>query len=981
MSKIEEYLSKIQSAIYGKDVRQSIHDAIAQCYSDVSNPTLSSDAMKTTVNTRIQELLDNGTLSNMTIADGSIETVKIADKAITEDKLTSEIVESLHSAGYVLGADGKKYAVSVDANGNPIATRFCEIPKNGLLCDIHIENGTVVDSTGNINLSNFKINDDGTFSGDGKRYSTYGTDILSGKTITNRTVLLLVDNLFANPSEPCIITDVDRGYGIRVNGSNGVNGVFFDFVGLIFGFPSGIPNTSWLANYANTDKTQYFNDSFLQVVTADFDNNLAKVYYLNSDTVYSTTKMTSTTSTSLWKVTDQAHLKRLIVYDRVLTDDEVYGLSKTVHNFDGLIATSHDFVQGMTGLGTPSAYAKHLGESVPFEFCTDTNTTEGPQTVSYHGKERTFINVNKGTPTLESDEVTSTFEAIYFINPIESLNVGDMYKVEAMVYPYNILTDSYDVEYTSSNESVVECYHGALVAKSVGNATITATITGTSISATMTVAITEKEAVTENFYRVPVSYGSGLAFLESDDGKYVWMAMMDAITKAHEAGFNGVVFPCNVYHVKPTKSGANCIIPSDFTIDFNGATILMDDNEFCHTSKNRPDSSLNPYCLFQFGNFKGTDEYYGYCHNSHLKNLHFYGERRQMKELGYPESNYGEQVLFCKFSLGSVGCSVENIDFHDTVGFNLATTTNGFDQWSGTSKDGAIRGCIRYSDFKLGKTDADGTNVTTTDGADWYTTDFLKLGFTYADRPTLYTDMKFYKVGKMDTATTYGLATRWYEIFWFDADKKLLDYRTHQMCLEKYLLPENAVYFKVNARFDSAPTASIEGKVDVPHVIRVFPAIDPERCEIKNCSFENPHASALSMTGGCNFTLSNIYSENGHSPLGIWSIDYEDGWQAMRHNINYKIMCKGLMVNAGGHDTTTIKSIIDTYRSGSESESHNLIDCAVSNLQLMPKTNDVLDCVTTKNDIGTYGKSTLTLQNKARLRKINFIKDSSIILF
>ncbi len=117
-------MSKIQSAIYGKDVRQSIHDAIAQCYSDVSNPTLSSDAMKTTVNTRIQELLDNGTLSNMTIADGSIETVKIADKAITEDKLTSEIVESLHSAGYVLGADGKKYAVSVDANGALCETNY-----------------------------------------------------------------------------------------------------------------------------------------------------------------------------------------------------------------------------------------------------------------------------------------------------------------------------------------------------------------------------------------------------------------------------------------------------------------------------------------------------------------------------------------------------------------------------------------------------------------------------------------------------------------------------------------------------------------------------------------------------------------------------------------------------------------------------------------------------------------------------------------
>lgn len=34
MSKIQEYLSKIGTAVYGKDVRQSIIDAIKQCYED-----------------------------------------------------------------------------------------------------------------------------------------------------------------------------------------------------------------------------------------------------------------------------------------------------------------------------------------------------------------------------------------------------------------------------------------------------------------------------------------------------------------------------------------------------------------------------------------------------------------------------------------------------------------------------------------------------------------------------------------------------------------------------------------------------------------------------------------------------------------------------------------------------------------------------------------------------------------------------------
>lgn len=45
MSRISGLLQQIMSAVYGKDVRQSIHDAIKQCYTDVSNAkTLSEDA-------------------------------------------------------------------------------------------------------------------------------------------------------------------------------------------------------------------------------------------------------------------------------------------------------------------------------------------------------------------------------------------------------------------------------------------------------------------------------------------------------------------------------------------------------------------------------------------------------------------------------------------------------------------------------------------------------------------------------------------------------------------------------------------------------------------------------------------------------------------------------------------------------------------------------------------------------------------------
>lgn len=46
MSRISNLLAQILSAVYGKDVRQAIHDSIEQCYSDVSTAkTLADDSV------------------------------------------------------------------------------------------------------------------------------------------------------------------------------------------------------------------------------------------------------------------------------------------------------------------------------------------------------------------------------------------------------------------------------------------------------------------------------------------------------------------------------------------------------------------------------------------------------------------------------------------------------------------------------------------------------------------------------------------------------------------------------------------------------------------------------------------------------------------------------------------------------------------------------------------------------------------------
>lgn len=915
------------------------------------------------------------------------------EKSIEEKHLSDDLLSEIKQAGYIVGQDGNKYKITIDENGKIVPNRIYEIDTNGLLCDIQIINGAVVDTTGNVNTSGFAVTDD-YFVGDSPMYGSTPecTNIINGQSLGSRTIVLLGD---FDEATHVIFGNNDTMYGLRF-GKNSA-----DYSGGFSTFSKILLPVQEFMKYGNTKyniplplaytRANISKDPLLMtdlhnvffVMSVDVENSKYSVVFnemMPGEFDYNYADYPALTNLRLFKGTtdDIPKIKRLIVYDRALTKDEIIELrEKIMLLYYTQWYNSSTFVQGMTGFGSPSAYQVKSSERLP-EFI-NTPIESGEHTITVNGENRTFTNVDPGEPAVEDN--MSYVEALYWLNPIESLNVGDMYNIEAMVYPYDITKNSYNVEYVSSDPSVIECYYGVLIAKSSGSATITAKASNTTITCTLDITVSETETVNENYFYPSESYIYNGSHLVGGTSVATLKAIIGAIDEAAASGYNGVVFPKTTYHIKPFKSGVQCYIPTDFTVDFNNSYIYVDDNDYCHTTDSRPDHSVNPYIMFSFSGFKVTDDegnqiedkYYMSCKNSVVKNMHYYGERRLMSDLGYTEGDYGEQVNAFVFSTGAYKCKIENIDFHDTVGFNISTRMNGFDQWSGTGLDGAVRGCVRYSDFTSGKLDATGLTVNESD--EWYHTDFLKLGYNYSDNPSTYTDMKYYKVGKMDTATTYGLTTRWYEIYWFDTDKNLIEYRPHQMTLETYLLPKNAVYFKVNARFpDGAPTSSNEGRVDTPHVIRVWPSVDPDRCYISNCKFCNPHASAISMTGGTNFVLSDIFAENGHSPLGVWSIDYEDGWQPMRHNINYRIICTGILVMPGGHNTATLHSAINTARSGSETEAVKYINCAINILQPSPKTNDMIANVTYGSDI-----SSIKYQlDSARLREINCTKNTAM---
>lgn len=116
-SSIEQNLNKILSSRYGKDVRQAIHDGIKQCYDDVANPDLNTEAFETAV----QNKIDDGSLALLTIPDGSITKEKLdQDMNETIENHTDDITD-LKSAINEKWTDispGEIFEISTNGNDN-----------------------------------------------------------------------------------------------------------------------------------------------------------------------------------------------------------------------------------------------------------------------------------------------------------------------------------------------------------------------------------------------------------------------------------------------------------------------------------------------------------------------------------------------------------------------------------------------------------------------------------------------------------------------------------------------------------------------------------------------------------------------------------------------------------------------------------------------------------------------------------------------
>ena len=196
MSAISNFLTFLRSAIYAIDVRDGIADAIEQCYNDVNNPTLKTEALEAALQTKI----DEGEMAALTIGDGTITAAKLASGVIDNTLATSGAAADAKKTGDEIAA--------VKADLDAMVTGLTDRQKQALLSAFDHVAWDGDDPTGQMYISALHA-------------SLYGTDVDS------ITVSFSQDN---NPVFDSDSLDVLRPLlAVVAHYSNGTSGVVTDY--------------------------------------------------------------------------------------------------------------------------------------------------------------------------------------------------------------------------------------------------------------------------------------------------------------------------------------------------------------------------------------------------------------------------------------------------------------------------------------------------------------------------------------------------------------------------------------------------------------------------------------------------------------------------------------------------------------------------------------------------------------------------------
>ena len=180
------------------------------------------------------------------------------------------------------------------------------------------------------------------------------------------------------------------------------------------------------------------------------------------------------------------YFKRIRVYSKALSADELNvafwasGTDMYGKTADGITTLGSAVLYDRLPDGTPFMIDKDMKESGTF--------TDGIYDYSIY-------DFALPETALSTDGYTDC--SIY--TKIRNLYVGDMVALSALPHPFTA-TNQYLIEWTTSDNEIVECVNGLLFAHKSGEVTITAKIFGTEISDSITITVEEVPTKEENFF-------------------------------------------------------------------------------------------------------------------------------------------------------------------------------------------------------------------------------------------------------------------------------------------------------------------------------------------------------------------------------------------------------------------------------------------------------------------------------------------------
>ena len=576
--------------------------------------------------------------------------------------------------------------------------------------------------------------------------------------------------------------------------------------------------------------------------------------------------------------------KEFIVYADKLTKEEMAAhFAET-----GIVLTADEKTlvgraeNGITGLGSAFAYSRDGRYGIP-EWL-DTSLSAGTYTVDDgNGRNLGYVISDYAEPILDIDN--SKYESVHIIKKPETVPTGYKYALSAVPYPFNVnhdgVADQYDVSWSVSDESIALIIDGLLIPQRTGTVTVTATLRGTGISDSCTITILNRDVAADRVMNISANYVSVNGNMFSDtDYEMTTRAIHDAITEAHEEGYNHIVFPQIDFYAAPIE--ATCYIPSGMTVEFpEGSVFHMMSSDLAKTSG---------YTYFQMGwgwwscnipTDRAEAEYDSngkllayYCRDAKLIVDKYYGEFYKegatMNELSIGANEYQWGCVLLHIGKRAEYCSVEVREANCPTGFFITMGGKGNNELVN-----AAGGTIAANKFVSGWLDDTGAIV---ENSNWIST------------PDFYTVSPGASNG-MDTLHEYYLG-EWehnvitstqhlYDILWFDENYELIQANRWQYVDEGYSnKPAGAKYFKLSMQQTELPTGT-------DFYIGLYPDEASRFCEIKNTAIINGAdglASVVGATEAC-WIHDNYVSGDGLLSGACWSLDLEDGWAGMRGTV------------------------------------------------------------------------------------------------